>query len=221
MPLCLRRLLSKFGWSVINCGDWQGVSIFAHSVIEGNLIWVKKMLRFAKDAGVPVGMHWEDLTTNTKISALRYAIEDRSIDLVNALVEGVLDGSTTCFAAADMFRESIMTLGKTFPSIFKEILEENKISEPIGKMIVPARIFDAASSKYIVGTDDDTPEWKEMNETELFGLWLRMHPSLGVEMEREGPRVEATSSWVVNADIAQVCCPGNSRIFVHGLFKRL
>lgn len=180
------------------------MSIFCHAVADGNLGWVEKILEYAKTANLAVGMHWVDKVSGTKTSALKYAIEDRSMDLTKFLVEGVLDGGTSCLAAAHMFKESLLPLGTVFPGIFQEVLEENMISKSLGQVVVPSEIFETSSAGYLVGTDDATPQWEEMTESQLLDAWTQMVPTLRSTLAKEGPRVLGKSSWVVNADIAQV-----------------
>lgn len=200
----INRLLSDYGWAVINNNDHQGMSIFCHAVADGNLGWVAKILEYAKAENVAVGMHWVDKNSGINTSALNYAIEDRSMELSKFLVEGVLDGGTSCIAAAHMFKESLLPLGTVFPGIFQEVLEDNMISKSSGQLVVPSEIFESSSVGYLVGTDDATPQWEEMTESQLVDAWVQMVPGLRGALKREGPRVYGKSSWVVNADIAQV-----------------
>ena len=150
------RLVKQHGPAIFNVPDAGGLSVLLHAVEDENVELVKSVLNYARDTETDV-LFFSDPTKMDSIqctgecrSVLQIAIARRSPEIVGILIHAMYDGVVPRNVMASIFSQTLVPLGKIYPSIFMDAIMADGMPTTIGDLIVPEGAF--KETGYVVGT---------------------------------------------------------------------
>ncbi|GMH42925.1 hypothetical protein BSKO_10847 [Bryopsis sp. KO-2023] len=198
------ELLEEYGSVLLNYPDCYGLSFFMHAVLDKRLTWLQVMAEWAKTHKVSLGLHrLDNVFSSVPMNALQQAIDLRSPDVIDLLLELILDGQVASLETSRVLGESLLQLLDVYPSIFFRTISDSRMLRHLGEVMAPETAFRRTALL------EDTSDVGHPPEDGVQGFWRRMQADKMVM--NEGVQVKAHARFVPYPDLAQVGSRGMLR----------
>ncbi|GMH39374.1 hypothetical protein BSKO_07272 [Bryopsis sp. KO-2023] len=204
----ISKLLDSFGPALFNLLDPTGLSLMMQAVYDLNFPMLKFMVKWGLKkvkvrfrcigGGDMTGLSSNPASVEEHTNAINLAIARRSPDFVRFIIDAVFLGMAHEHEKAMLFHESIVEIGKDYPTILCDVLGDERIFVNIGTIQIPETVFSRRHNPRIIDTDDRLV----VNPQAIQNLWSERTADV------EGFRVPSRVRSIAFPEAAQIGIQG-------------
>ncbi|CAD7704847.1 unnamed protein product [Ostreobium quekettii] len=158
--------LQEHGAALMNNTDDRGFPLLLNAVVDDNLDLVRTLVKYSQETRTRMLFRTQG-SENSK-NALELAIEGRSPEIAGILIKAMYDGTLSRTMMAHIFGESLVQLGRQYPTLFLEAIKGGPKGEgmpvTIGEIVVPEGVL--KKSGFVVET---FPKFLDHDVQQLWG----------------------------------------------------
>ncbi|CAD7698674.1 unnamed protein product [Ostreobium quekettii] len=172
-------VLQQHGAAVLNVIDGEGMSILLHAIEDEKVAVVKILLDHSLEMGTKM-LFFSSLELAEGLyhsgqcrSALQLAVDRRSPEIAQMLIQAMYSGVVTPPVMAETFRKGLVPLGTVYPTVFLSAITAEGMPTTVGNLTVPESVFE--DTGYVVTTTDQFMPGNQM----INRMWNEMYSDVG------------------------------------------
>ncbi|GMH43596.1 hypothetical protein BSKO_11518 [Bryopsis sp. KO-2023] len=209
-----KRVIATHGASALNYPEPSGMSLLMNAIDHHNLDMVNMMFAYALQKDIKVrlrdiggGGFRGKVVFPAYSNALDLAVETRSPDTARQIIKAMLAGVVHELTMADVFKDSLLSLTKSYRGIATDVLESEKAMVDLGEVKIDESAFQ--DTKMLITTHDSMllpPDGLQTMWTKLVKKQCR-----NFRHHKETFKIPCISRVIPFADAAQIGAKGTIR----------